>query len=433
MIVVQKEKNMTCRNSIETVRAHEVLDSRGNPTVEATVVLEDGSCGTASVPSGASTGKYEAHELRDGDEKRYLGRGVLRACENINGRIRDELRGMRCDVGMVDTRMIHLDDTDNKKQLGANAMLAVSIASARAAASYYHIPLYRYLGGISGATLPRPMMNILNGGAHASNNIDIQEFMIVPYEFGTFSEALRAGVEIYHKLGELLKASGHSTLVGDEGGFAPNLTSADEALDFIVRAVQETGYTTNQVKIALDAASSEWVHGSTYNLPKKGTIKTSDELISEWEHLSSRYPIISIEDGLGEDDIEGWKKLTTQLGGRIMLVGDDLFVTNPERLSHGIRDGVGNAVLVKPNQIGTLTETISVVRMARGNGYKTIISHRSGETADTAVADIAVALNSGFIKTGAPARGERCAKYNRLLKIECELGGCAIFNPVMLK
>lgn len=424
---------MVCKNLIETIRAHEVLDSRGNPTVEATVVLEDGSCGTASVPSGASTGKYEAHELRDGDDKRYLGKGVLRACENINGKIRDELRGMRCDVGMIDTRMIHLDDTENKKQLGANAMLAVSIASARAGASYYHLPLYRYLGGISGVTLPKPMMNILNGGAHASNNIDIQEFMIVPYEFGTFSEALRAGVEIYHKLGALLKNAGHSTLVGDEGGFAPNLSSTDEALQFIVRAIEEAGYTTEQVKIALDAASSEWVRGSTYNLPKNGSIKTSDELISEWNRLSARYPIISIEDGLGEDDHDGWRRLTKQLGGRMMLVGDDLFVTNPERLAHGIKDEIGNAILVKPNQIGTLTETISVVRMARGNGYKTIISHRSGETSDTAVADIAVALNSGFIKTGAPARGERCAKYNRLLKIECELGGCAVFNPVMLR
>lgn len=424
---------MVCKNLIETIRAHEVLDSRGNPTVEATVVLEDGSCGTASVPSGASTGKYEAHELRDGDDKRYLGKGVLRACENINGKIRDELRGMRCDVGMIDTRMIHLDDTENKKQLGANAMLAVSIASARAGASYYHLPLYRYLGGISGVTLPKPMMNILNGGAHASNNIDIQEFMIVPYEFGTFSEALRAGVEIYHKLGTLLKNAGHSTLVGDEGGFAPNLSSTDETLQFIVRAIEEAGYTTEQVKIALDAASSEWVRGSTYNLPKNGSIKTSDELISEWNRLSARYPIISIEDGLGEDDHDGWKRLTKQLGGRMMLVGDDLFVTNPERLAHGIKDEIGNAILVKPNQIGTLTETISVVRMARGNGYKTIISHRSGETTDTAVADIAVALNSGFIKTGAPARGERCAKYNRLLKIECELGGCAVFNPVMLR
>ena len=423
---------MNQKNIIETIHAREILDSRGNPTVEATVDLEDGSYGTASVPSGASTGKYEAHELRDGDPKRYGGRGVLQAVENINGKIRGELKGMRCDVAQVDSRMIRMDGTENKKILGANAMLAVSLAAARAGAWYYKMPLYRYIGGISAKKLPHPLMNILNGGAHASNNLDIQEFMIVPAEFGTFSEALRAGVEIYHKLGSLLKTSGHTTLVGDEGGFAPNLSSADEALDYIVRAIEEAGYTTDQVKIALDAAASEWANssgsGSSYLLPKNGSVYSSSDMVKEWSRLCSRYPIVSIEDGLGEDDDAGWKQMTDELGGKIMLVGDDYFVTNPKRLAAGIERGCGNAVLVKPNQIGTLTETIAVVCLAKANGYRTILSHRSGETADTTIADIAVSLNTGYIKTGAPARGERCAKYNRLLKIESELGGDAVFE-----
>ncbi len=419
---------MNTRNIIETVHAREILDSRGNPTVEATVVLEDGSVGTASVPSGASTGKYEAHELRDGDQKRYCGRGVLQAVENINGKICKELKGMRCDVAQVDTCMIRMDGTENKKCLGANAMLAVSLASARAGASHCKMPLYRYIGGISAKKLPHPLMNILNGGAHASNNLDIQEFMILPAEFGTYSEALRAGVEIYHKLGSLLKTEGHMTLVGDEGGFAPNLRSADEALDYIVRAIEEAGYTTDQVKIAIDAATSEWAEGSSYLLPKSGTVYSSAELVKEWERLCGRYPIVSIEDGLGEDDDDGWKHMTDELGGQIMLVGDDYFVTNPKRLAAGVEHGCGNAILVKPNQIGTLTETIAVVCLAKANGYRTILSHRSGETSDTAVADLAVSLNTGFIKTGAPARAERTAKYNRLLKIESELGGDAVFE-----
>lgn len=419
---------MNTSSLIETVHAREILDSRGNPTVEATVILEDGSCGIASVPSGASTGKYEAHELRDGDPKRFLGRGVLQAVENVNGKIRSELRGMRCDVGQIDACMIRLDGTENKKVLGANAMLAVSLASARAGARHYNLPLYRYIGGISAKKLPHPMMNILNGGAHASNNLDVQEFMIVPGRFGTYSEALRAGVEIYHTLGSLLKKDGHTTLVGDEGGFAPNLTSTDEALDYIVRAIEEAGYTTDQVKIAMDAATSEWAEDSTYRLPKNGGVYTSAELVKEWERLCSRYPIVSIEDGLGEDDHEGWKHMTDELGKKIMLVGDDYFVTNPKRLSAGIKNGCGNAILVKPNQIGTLTETIAVVCMAKAAGYRTILSHRSGETSDTAVADIAVSLNTGFIKTGAPCRAERTAKYNRLLKIESELGGDAVFE-----
>lgn len=407
--------------------AREILDSRGNPTVEATVILEDGSCGIAASPSGASTGKYEAHELRDGNADRYGGKGVLQAVENVNGRINDELRGMRCDLGLVDCRMIHLDDTENKKQLGANAMLAVSIASARAAAAYYKIPLYRYLGGAAGKTLPVPMMNILNGGAHAANSVDIQEFMIMPIKFGTFSEALRAGSEICHKLGAILKSDGHSTTVGDEGGFAPDLGSADEALSYIVRAITEAGYTTDQVKIALDIASSEWASGSSYILPKNGTVYNSGELIHEWERLAQKYPVVSIEDGLGEDDDDGWSEMTKKLSGHCMLVGDDYFVTNSKKLQAGIDGKRANSILVKPNQIGTLTETIEVVELAKRSGYRTILSHRSGETADTAISDIAVALNAGFIKAGAPVRAERCAKYNRLLRIESELGCDGIF------
>ena len=409
------------KNKIERVYAREILDSRGNPTVEATVCLEDGTCGTASVPSGASTGKYEAHELRDGDAKRYGGKGVLRAVENVNGRICDELRGLRCDVGTVDCRMIHLDDTENKKRLGANAMLAVSLASAKAAATFYKLPLYRYIGGIQGKTLPVPMMNILNGGAHAANSLDIQEFMIMPVQFGTFSEAVRAGAEICHKLGEILKKDGHITTVGDEGGFAPDLSSAEEALDYIVRAINEAGYTTEKNKIALDAATSEWADGNNYHLPKSGETMSSSDLIAKWEKLSMKYPIISIEDGLGEDDDNGWSELTARLGGSCMLVGDDYFVTNPKKLQAGIDNHRANAILVKPNQIGTLTETIEVVNMARTHGYRTIVSHRSGETVDTTIADVAVALNAGFIKTGAPVRAERCAKYNRLMRIESEL------------
>ncbi|MBQ8185992.1 MAG: phosphopyruvate hydratase [Clostridia bacterium] len=414
---------MLTRNRIEKVFAREILDSRGNPTVEAVVVLEDGTTGVASSLSGASTGKYEAHEQRDGDTNRYGGKGVLGAVENVNGRINDELCGTKCDVSQVDCRLIRLDDTENKKRLGANAMLAVSLASARAAASHYRIPLYRYLGGISGKTLPVPMMNILNGGAHAANSLDVQEFMILPMGFGTFSEALRAGAEICHRLGAILKANGHITTVGDEGGFAPNLSDADEALDYIVRAITDAGYSTDSVKIAMDAASSEWAQGSSYILPKNKKVYTSSALISEWERLAAKYPIVSIEDGLGEDDDDGWSEMTKRLGGRMMLVGDDYFVTNPKKLQTGIDAGRANAILVKPNQIGTLTETIDVVNLAKENGYATILSHRSGETADSTIADIAVALNAGFIKTGAPVRAERTAKYNRLTRIEAELGG----------
>jgi len=420
---------MLTKNKIERVSAREILDSRGNPTVEAIVTLEDGTTGIASSPSGASTGKYEAHELRDGGD-RYNGKGVLQAVENVNGKINDALSGMRCDIALIDCAMIRLDGTENKSKLGANAMLAVSLASARAAASHYRIPLYRYLGGIAGKTLPVPMMNILNGGAHAANSLDVQEFMILPMGFGTFSEALRAGSEISHKLGSILKANGHITTVGDEGGFAPNLSDMDEALDYIVRAIEEAGYSTDTVKIAMDAASSEWAEGSSYILPKNKKVYSTSALIAEWERICEKYPIVSIEDGLGEDDDSGWSEMTSRLGGRMMLVGDDYFVTNPKKLQNGIDNKRGNAILVKPNQIGTLTETIDVVNLAKANGYATILSHRSGETTDSTIADIAVALNAGFIKTGAPVRGERTAKYNRLTRIEAELGGDASYNGI---
>jgi len=416
-------------DKIKKVYAREILDSRANPTVEATVILENGAVGVASAPSGASTGKFEAHELRDGDLKRYGGKGVLQAVLNVNERICEELCGEECTLGNIDTLMIRLDGTENKKKLGANAILAVSLAAAKAAAKSQNIPLYRHLGGESACVLPVPLMNILNGGAHAANNLDIQEFMIVPIGFGTFSEALRAGVEIYNTLGSLLKKEGHVTTVGDEGGFAPNLGSADEALDYIVRAIGEAGYTTDQVKIALDVASSEWASGNSYILPKCGIVYSTDGLIDELERLVDKYPIISIEDGLGEEDYDGWKKLTQRLGDKIMLVGDDFFVTNPKRLSAGHKNCSANAILVKPNQIGSLSETLEVINMAKGYGYKTIISHRSGETADTSIADVAVAMNAGFIKTGAPARAERGEKYNRLLRIESELGAAAKYAP----
>jgi len=414
-------------NKIDRIFAHEILDSRGNPTIETFVFLEDGTRGTASVPSGASTGKYEALELRDNDSRRYGGKGVLKAIENVNGIIAKELRGTSCNIGLIDCKMIHLDGTENKGKLGANAMLSVSLAAAHAAAAYSKIPLYRYFGGISGKTLPIPMMNILNGGAHAANNLDIQEFMILPIRFGTFSAALRAGVEIYHTLGRLLKSDGHITTVGDEGGFAPDLSSADEALDYIVRAIKEAGYTTDQIGIALDIASSEWQNSNSYDLPKSKKSYTTDELIGEWKRLISTYPIVSVEDGLGEDDHSGWRKMTDELGKKALLVGDDYFVTNPKKLRHGISSGCGNSILVKPNQIGTLTEVIEVVGLAKSNGYRTIMSHRSGETSDSTIADLAVGLNTGLIKTGAPARAERCAKYNRLLRIEQDLCCDAVF------
>ncbi len=419
---------MLCRNKITSVSAREILDSRGNPTLEATVILEDGSVGCAAVPSGASTGKHEAHEMRDGDSQRYRGLGVLSAVDKVNGKINRILNGMVCNQGMVDCLMIREDDTENKSRLGANAILAVSLAAAKAGAAHSKIPLYRYIGGALGVRIPTPMMNILNGGAHAANNIDFQEFMIVPSGFGTFSEALRAGCEIYHALGKILKTDGKSTGVGDEGGFAPDLADECEALDYILRAIETAGYTTDEVKLALDCAASEWVDGPGYTLPKAGLHATSETLVRKISDLSAKYPIVSVEDGLGEDDFDGWRHLTDELSHKMLLVGDDLFVTNTKRLREGIARGAGNAILIKPNQIGTLSETLEVIRTAAHNGYRQILSHRSGETTDASIADIAVAVNCGFIKTGAPCRSERVAKYNRLLKIEAELGGSAEFG-----
>ena len=410
---------------IYSIKGREIIDSRGMPTVEATVTLCGGFEGTASVPSGASTGIYEAHELRD-KESRYFGKGVLKAVENINGEIASALVSEKhSDLMHIDKKLIDLDGTENKERLGANATLAVSLALAKAKSNELGIPLYRYLGGIYGCKMPIPMMNILNGGAHASNNIDIQEFMIVPLGFENFSQALRAGCEIYNELKGILKRKNLSTAVGDEGGFAPDLQNECEAIELIIEAIKAAGYTTSQVKIALDIASSEWWNGKgKYALPKAGAVYTTEELIDKWERLIKKYPILSIEDPLGEKDYEGWSKITQRLGDSVMLVGDDLFVTNEKRLQMGFEKKMGNSILIKPNQIGTLTETLKVIYKAQSKGYKTIISHRSGETDDCSIADIAVGTNAGFIKTGAPCRMERVAKYNRLLKIEEEIYRC---------
>lgn len=405
--------------------AREILDSRGNPTVEASVLLSDGTTGIAAVPSGASTGRYEAHELRDSGRPRYGGRGVQDAVYNVNRLISPALSGISAyEQEEIDRTMIALDGTENKSKLGANAILAVSLAAARAAAVSLGEPLFRYLGGAGAKTLPVPMMNILNGGAHAANNIDVQEFMILPVGAADFSEAMRMGAEIYRKLGKLLSERGLSTTVGDEGGFAPNLGSDEEAIDLICRAILDAGYDLDTVKIALDAATSEWYDERTrsYFLPKREKKMTSEELIEYWERLSHKYPIVSLEDGLGEEDFDGWRMLTERLGKRMMLVGDDLFVTNVSRLRMGIELGAGNAILIKPNQIGTVSETLDVIALARRTGYRHILSHRSGETEDTSIADMAIATAAPFIKAGAPARGERVAKYNRLLKIESVLG-----------
>lgn len=398
------------------------MDSRSTPTVGAEVILEDGSRGFAISPSGASTGAYEAHEMRDGDASRYSGKGVLKAVSAVNDMICPALRGYPADnQRLADRAMCELDGTENKSRLGANAILAVSLATAKAAAAHYKMPLYRYLGGINAQVLPRPMMNILNGGAHASNNIDIQEFMIIPFDICCFSEGLRRCSEIYKALGSILKEKGKSTGVGDEGGFAPDLDSDEAAIELITAAIEKAGYTAENTKIALDVASSEWYSGGEYLLPKRNVKMTADELIGYYERLAQKYPIISIEDGAAEEDWNGWKNLTERLGKRIQLVGDDLFVTNIKRFKKGIAEGAGNSILVKPNQIGTLSETMDVVEAARKNGYTAVISHRSGETEDTTVADLAVALNAGQIKTGAPCRSDRVAKYNRLLIIENEL------------
>lgn len=406
---------------IKEIRGMEVLDSRGNPTVAAEVTLFSGIRAVAIAPSGASTGKYEATELRDGDE-RYGGKGVLKAVENID----KEIAPVICSLGTlnqktIDKALINLDGTDNKSRLGANATLAVSLAVARAVARHYRVPLYRYLGGISNLKMPTPMMNILNGGAHAANNIDIQEFMIVPVLAETFSEKLKVGSEIYHKLGELLKKSGKGTGVGDEGGFAPDLKDEREAIELILKAVRLAGYSDKEVKIALDIASSEWFKNQKYILPKSREKHTGASLIEKTAELIKDYPIISVEDPLAEEDYAGWKDITTKLSKDVMLVGDDLFVTNPERFKSGIEQNLGNTILIKPNQIGTLSETLKVINMAKSAEYKTIISHRSGDTEDTFIADLAVAVGAGFIKSGAPCRTDRIAKYNRLLKIESEI------------
>ncbi len=407
---------------IERVTAREILDSRGNPTVEATVTLAGGAVGIAASPSGASTGKYEAHEKRDGDTARFGGKGVLQAVSAVNHTIAPALCGRSAaDQGAIDRALCELDGTKNKTRLGANAILAVSLATARAAACAEHMSLYRYLGGTYATRLPVPMFNILNGGAHAANNVDVQEFMVVPVGASSFAEALRIGSEIYHALGKLLGERGLATTVGDEGGYAPNLSSDEEALDLLVLAIRSAGYDTDRVKIALDAAASEWQCDGGYHQPKRGRDLSREELVAHWEDLITRYPILSLEDGLGEEDFEGWRLLTERVGNRVMLVGDDLFVTNEARLREGIQKSAGNTILIKPNQIGTLSETLAVIRLANENGYRTILSHRSGETEDTTIADICVGTGTPFIKSGAPARSERVAKYNRLLRIEAQL------------
>ena len=410
--------------------AREILDSRGNPTIESTVMLSDGTVGVASVPSGASKGSFEAHERRDGDETRYGGKGVLDAAMNVGKLISPAISGISAtEQAEVDRTMIELDGSEDKSDIGANAILSVSLATARAAANHYHMPIYRYLGGIAACRLPVPMMNILNGGAHASNNVDIQEFMIAPVGAESFSEGLRIGSEIYHKLGEILTKKGYGTTVGDEGGYAPSLGSDEEALDLICEAIEASGNNTESVKIALDAAANEWyTEGGKYKLPNRGTVYSSDELTEHWKKLVSSYPIFSIEDGLGEEDYEGWKRLTRDLGSSVMLVGDDLFVTNSKRLKSGIEEHYANSILVKPNQIGTLTEVFDVIDLAAKSGFKYIISHRSGETEDTTISDIAVATGSGFIKSGAPCRSERVAKYNRLLRIESSLNSSSKYG-----
>ena len=426
-----KDLDMENFLAIEKVIGREIIDSRGNPTVEAEVYLLDGTVGRGAAPSGASTGEFEALELRDGDKSRFGGKGVTKAVENINTVISDALTGVDAsDIYAVDAAMIAADGTKDKSNLGANAILAVSIASARAAANALAIPLYRFLGGVNGNRLPVPMMNILNGGAHAANTVDVQEFMIMPVGAPSFKEALRWCAEVFHALAALLKSKGLATSVGDEGGFAPDLASDEEAIQYILDAVKDAGYEPGKdFMIAMDAASSEWKgeRKGEYVLPKAGTKFTSEELIEHWKKLVDKYPIISIEDALDEEDWEGWQKLTAELGDKVQLVGDDLFVTNTERLSKGIELGCGNSILIKLNQIGSVSETLEAIKMAHKAGYTAISSHRSGETEDTTIADLAVALNTCQIKTGAPSRSERVAKYNQLLRIEEELGASAVY------
>ena len=415
---------------IESVTAREILDSRGNPTLEAEVVLEDGTMGRAAVPSGASTGEHEAVELRDGDDERFGGKGVLQAVENVNEKIAYELEASDAlDQTLIDETLIALDGTDNKSNLGANAMLAVSLATARAAATFLEMPLYRYLGGVNAKTLPTPMMNIVNGGAHADNNVDFQEFMIVPTGAEDFSHALQIGTEIFHNLKSVLKKRGLATSVGDEGGFAPNLKSNEEAIETILEAVEKAGYAAGadgDVMLALDPAASEFYDGTNYVFKKSDKrVLSSDEMIAYWADWCQKYPIISIEDGLAENDWDGWRKITAQLGKKIQLVGDDLFVTNVEFLQKGINLGAANSILIKVNQIGTLTETLDAIELAKTNNMTAIISHRSGETEDHFIADLAVATNAGQIKTGSLSRSDRIAKYNQLLRIEEDLGSAA--------
>lgn len=417
--------------SIEKVIGRQIIDSRGNPTVEAEVWLADGTVGRGAAPSGASTGEFEALELRDGDKTRYGGKGVTKAVQNINTVINDALTGMDAsDIYAVDAAMIAADGTTDKSNLGANAILAVSIACARAAATALDIPLHRFLGGVNANRLPVPMMNILNGGAHAANTVDVQEFMIMPAGAPTFAEGLRWCTEVFHALQALLKSRGLATAVGDEGGFAPDLSSDEEAIRVILEAIEKAGYTPGRdFVLAMDAAASEWKSGTkgTYKLPKCGKTYTSAELVAHWKDLTEKYPIYSLEDGLDEEDWEGWQLLTKELGGRVQLVGDDLFVTNTRRLAKGIELGCGNSILIKLNQIGSVSETLEAIKMAHKAGYTAISSHRSGETEDTTIADLAVALNTCQIKTGAPSRSERVAKYNRLLRIEEQLGAAAVY------
>jgi enolase len=415
--------------AIVDIIGREILDSRGNPTVEVDVVLEDGSRGRAGVPSGASTGAHEAVELRDGDKKRYLGKGVRNAVEAVNGEIYDALSGMDAEAQVkIDETMIALDGTANKGRLGANAILGVSLAVAKAAAAANKLPLYRYVGGTSARLLPVPMMNIVNGGVHADNPIDFQEFMIMPLGVATLAEAVRAGSEIFHTLRAALKADGHNTNVGDEGGFAPNLPSAEAALDFVLAAIEKAGYRVgDDVAIALDPAASEFFKDGAYAYEGEGKTRSIDQQVEYLAALTKSYPIVSIEDGMAEDDYDGWKKLTQKIGNRCQLVGDDIFVTNVARLSDGIKNGIGNSILIKVNQIGTLSETLAAVEMAHKAGYTAVMSHRSGETEDSTIADLAVATNCGQIKTGSLARADRTAKYNQLLRIEEELGAQAAY------
>ena len=416
-------------SAIVEVIGREVMDSRGNPTVEAEVILESGAYGRAAVPSGASTGSREAIELRDGDKSRFLGKGVLKAVDNVNGEIRDEILGLEVtDQALIDQIMIELDGTPNKARLGANAILAVSLAVARAAAEEVGLPLYRYFGGINGVELPVPMMNVVNGGAHANNNLDIQEFMIIPAGAPSFKEALRYGAEVFHSLKKVMNQAGMSTAVGDEGGFAPNIDSHEAAIEFIIKAIEEAGYTPGKdIFLGLDCAASEFYEDGVYNQKGQGLKLTAEQWIEKMVQWCDKYPIISIEDGMAEGDWEGWAKLTDALGDRVQLVGDDLFVTNTKILKEGIEKGVANSVLIKINQIGTLTETFKAIEMAKKARYTAVVSHRSGETEDSTIADIAVGTNAGQIKTGSMSRSDRMAKYNQLLRIEEELGEVAVY------